>query len=100
MTLIRSQLPPKSFVDRIEQASSLVAKVVPSPVRKVAYAIAAPIYMGTAFGAVGATVGGTVGALGGPLGLVVVGMTGFVMGATVGAKLGGAMALANFSHND
>ena len=92
--------PRVSVLDRIEQATETVAKVVPAPVRKVAYAVTAPLYMGAAFGAVGATVGGTVGALGGPLGLLSVGLSGLVLGASVGTTLGAQIGLAALMGKD
>ncbi len=85
------------LAEHLERAGEVASKVVPAPIRKVAFAITAPIYLGASFGAVGATIGGTIGALGGPLGLISVGFTGFTMGASIGASLGAQLGLAALS---
>jgi hypothetical protein len=88
------------ILERLENAGEKASQWVPAPIRKVAYAVTAPLYMGASFGAVGATVGGVLGGLGGPLGLVVVGATGFAMGASIGATLGAQLGLAALTGKD
>lgn len=73
------------FIDRS-------AAMLPEPVRKVGFAVAAPAYLGFAGALIGGSLGAAVGALGGPITAIVASANGALMlgglGLGVGASLG------------
>ncbi|MCC6807958.1 MAG: hypothetical protein IT381_11080 [Deltaproteobacteria bacterium] len=91
------QPEPPSLAERVFDKAK---EFVPAPIRKVAWAVSMPIYMGVAFASVGAVIGGTVGGLGGPLGLIAGGLSGAGMGGSIGTTLGAQIALVGLSRDE